>query len=731
MDVLREREAVVAGLGQALTVIPAAMAELAAAIQSLATETLADAARDALVAPAQEALGAMAAGAEMLLRLGTSVTLLAAREAQTAVTGLAAQLGELANAALPASLREHVGKLQELAADAASAESQLSKMHALGMGLRGRLRTLASVTPPVTLQSLAQQATAMAALYGDLGKLAEGVAKLRDLDSKVTAGLPALLEAGFADRLTTPLLGAVAAPLAAGLTPLRHLHGALLAQRNHAHATMPADLLSRLASRLLVEPPPPVPTPLTVQNDALALEDAELEAALGALQGMPGQAAERLARLVQAWQGRGPAALRAFQQAAAILESAFRGDITAIVDFSSVRARIEARLRELIPSEVAFAYELDVPLKTFDPGGVLGPIFVPRPGAGSRLKIRSNASIDLLEPNPRPQLSVRADIGPFAINLLGGNPKAVALHFRGATFSGGAGGNGLKIDFERVELKEAAKFLEPLQSYLKPRDGSGPYVVPSTGRLGIEAGYSLNLGTITIGTVSFVNVSLNAACDLPFGNGDALFRIGLGRRDAPFLISAAPYGGGGFLALTANAKGFVGFEASFEFGGVAAFSYGPLNGEGRLTFGIYVRQGSGDDCISGFFYAGGSASIACFSISASLMVELLQIGGQMRGRATFSYSFSLGLGRINFRVAVSHNMGQGFSSGSGGGGRRVEAWPLRYAQAPTASDAPPPPPPRPPRRLPRNRIKAQVTPLQQDWARYDAYFDPALNGGRA
>jgi hypothetical protein len=55
-------------------------------------------------------------------------------------------------------------------------------------------------------------------------------------------------------------------------------------------------------------------------------------------------------------------------------------------------------------------------------------------------------------------------------------------------------------------------------------------------------------------------------------------KISLSRREAPFLISAGIYGGGGYLGLIGNGTEIVTFEASFEFGGVSAFAFGRLHG---------------------------------------------------------------------------------------------------------------------------------------------------------
>jgi hypothetical protein len=181
------------------------------------------------------------------------------------------------------------------------------------------------------------------------------------------------------------------------------------------------------------------------------------------------------------------------------------------------------------------------------------------------------------------------------------------------------------------------------------------------GRPGIVAGYRLALSPISIGNMYISNISLNCAAELPFDNGDARFLISCGRPEAPLIISAAPYAGAGYFGLIANPKGIVGFEASFEFGGGGGFSFGPLHGEGRITVGIFVRSVSGYTELYGIFFAGGSARISCFCLSAALLVRMSQQGGDLAGEAVFTFSFSIGITDFKFSVAVAKR-----EKGSGG-----------------------------------------------------------------
>jgi hypothetical protein len=277
------------------------------------------------------------------------------------------------------------------------------------------------------------------------------------------------------------------------------------------------------------------------------------------------------------------------------------------------------------------------------------------------LSIHAAFSFDVVK--QKANTDINGTIRPFsvALNIPGTSGDAgniVTFKFKKSTFLVGNDGKPkFNINFDSIVPGQVVHFIETLKSYLSVSPAKGLLIeLVFSPTVGIRAGYFLDLGIISFGTLSFINVSLGALITLPFDNGEALYTVALSRRDSPFLISCAAYGGGGFLALTGNAQSVVGFEAAFEFGGVAAIHYGPLSGQGRLTTGIYIATGSGSSNISGYFFAGGACSIACFSIAASLSVYLGQQNGQMYGMATFSFSFSVGFASIEFHIQVSHNV---------------------------------------------------------------------------
>src|SRR5690606_861057 len=107
------------------------------------------------------------------------------------------------------------------------------------------------------------------------------------------------------------------------------------------------------------------------------------------------------------------------------------------------------------------------------------------------------------------------------------------------------------------------------------------------------AGYRYAAPMIPVGTLFFLNIAIDVSMHLPFDNRQAYFRFAFASRELPFLISAPPYGGGGFLALLTNAKGIIGFEVQFEFGAVVPIKFGPLSAQGRVTAGIYLMSAVG------------------------------------------------------------------------------------------------------------------------------------------
>lgn len=471
-------------------------------------------------------------------------------------------------------------------------------------------------------------------------------------------------------------------------------------------------------------------------KDRLSLEGSLAIEAAALVQSRPFDALRKLGRLVGLWGTDGPALVLLIRQFASIDGEFVRTLLLSAIDLRAVRKEIESRIRELIPARVTLPYDLDAELTSFPSED---PIF--KPQLGTRLQLHALTVVHLLPqengPPKDPEFNVTGEIGPFSIALLGKRFDVVKLNFHGLSFKAGSKvAPDMQVRFKDVKIGEKAKFLEDLQSYLSPK-GDGFYIVPLRGRPGLEAGYGVNLGVIGVGTLSFSNVILAAAVRLPFGSKEtAQFVVSIGRADAPFLISSTIFGGGGYLALIADSQKFVGFEASFDYGGVAAFGFGPLQGMGRLTMGIYLRQESGLTSMGATFFAGGAAHIACFGFSTSLMVRLVQEdSGPMYGSAKYSFSFSIGIDDIEFEVEVEKNegstMGKGGSSSAAAGSMDAPrvmlaafnhgahmcdvapswALPIAAAGQPDASGP---------------QLRVEGTPQHRNWTAYRRYFDLTL-----
>jgi hypothetical protein len=459
---------------------------------------------------------------------------------------------------------------------------------------------------------------------------------------------------------------------------------------------------SRLSDAVLVRPAVwDDAKELGPENDLLVIEQGNLQAIIQA--GDDQKTIEAAIALANLWSGPdGPAVARIGRQIADLLDVVLRGDVAQFVDLQAIRSQIEAAVRQMVPTRIRRSYSFETalnddkikPLVTFE--------------GDHRFILTATGEVDLTGKN-RPTFDAKGSLPPFSIKLLP-NFHAVTMHFIRSEFTGGTGkAFSLSLKVAQVELGEQVQFLQKLQNYLgAPKDGSGFFLTFLTdrGRAGIAAGYRLALSPISIGNMYISNISLNVAAELPFDNGDARFLVSCGRPEAPLIISAFPYAGAGYFGLIANPKGIVGFEASFEFGGGGGFSFGPLTGEGRITVGIFIRQISGYTELYGIFFAGGSARIACFSISASLLVRLSQQGGDLSGTAIFTFSFSIGITDFTFHVTVQKKeKGSGSSGGQQTGALPDSGW---YALAPAPGIA---------------TLKSDTRCKGEDWVKHRKYFD--------
>jgi hypothetical protein len=465
------------------------------------------------------------------------------------------------------------------------------------------------------------------------------------------------------------------------------------------------------------------------KSERLTQESIRLKAANAKWATDQAAAMAELGALADAW--RRPALVELVRRFGRIKSSFLRIVVVEALDLRALRSELDRIVRELVPTRATLSYDLGTPVREFSLPGV-GKVFLP--AKGTRLDVKMRASIDLLNPQ-KPDARIDGHMGPFGIQLFG-DFDVVLLNFRGLDFRAGGGRpSGFDVRFGDFVIGEKAKFLKQLEAYISPKGGLPP-VRPMKDKPGIEATYGINLGSFGVGTLSFSNVSLNAGARLPFGATDeAEFIVSIGRSDAPFLISSTIFGGGGYLALLANGKGFIGLESSFDYGGVFTFGFGPLSGTGQITLGLYFRAARGEPSRLGMnFMARGAANIACFSFSASLFVRLTYVGGQMNGRATYTFSFSIGIDDIDFTFEVF--VSQGASAGSGSptafldlpgmpaltqfasaSPEILNAYARMGAKAGASESA---------LDMPKPELRVRAPSQKKHWKKYRNLFDPAL-----
>jgi hypothetical protein len=344
--------------------------------------------------------------------------------------------------------------------------------------------------------------------------------------------------------------------------------------------------------------------------------------------------------------------------AAAVIVDFFNGlmsgQIGGVFDLEGVRRAAEEAVRQLIPTRVNLAYDWTGKLKSYE-------IFEPKDAAEITLKTR--VSVDLLDPASR-KIDVTGEISPFDLKLIG-KPDLVTIGFSKTTF--GFDGNVPRFDthITSVEPGEDLKFFKSL-SQLLGDNVSNIYAEPLFNPDGLRVGYRYSQELIDLGGVQFTNFGFDASLSLFLNGKDAQIRFAIASREKPCgLIIAPAYYGAGFVSLTTTAKQVTAFEIQLQFGAARALKFGPLNGFGAVSAGIYLRQAVGAGMVlEGFVHAVGEASIACFGVSVNFEVKVVHVDGNVTGQASYSFSFRVGFVKISYGVTAQYS----FDGGGGGGG---------------------------------------------------------------
>ncbi|MFB7512320.1 hypothetical protein [Streptomyces sp. NPDC056144] len=207
----------------------------------------------------------------------------------------------------------------------------------------------------------------------------------------------------------------------------------------------------------------------------------------------------------------------------------------------------------------------------------------------------------------------------------GAEPVTVALgRLRGArfTFAGAMttrigvlafrSESGKKVDVEardvHVDFVGPLAFVNTLRDVL-PADGFSDPPFLTVDAQGVVAGYTLGVPTVAVGIFSIQNIAVTAALSLPFTDRPAGMRFALAERHKPFLVTVSLFGGGGFFAVEAGAKGLEQVEASIEFGASVSLNLGVASGGVSVMAGIYFGMKGASVELTGYLRCGGYLDI--------------------------------------------------------------------------------------------------------------------------
>jgi hypothetical protein len=210
--------------------------------------------------------------------------------------------------------------------------------------------------------------------------------------------------------------------------------------------------------------------------------------------------------------------------------------------------------------------------------------------------------------------------------------------------------NGKKPDFH-VELDGAGfKFLGDLDfvndvvAVLDTANFTDPPFLDINPQ-GLALGYTVTVPTVALGVVSLSNIALGARLSLPFTGDPARLRFNLSERQSPFIVSVAPFGGGGFFAIAVGVDGLEVLEASIEFGGALSIDLGVASGGVYVMAGIYFRikvSPPESSELTGYIRLGGALSVlGIITVSIEFYLGLSYGDGKAWGEARVSVSIDV------------------------------------------------------------------------------------------
>jgi hypothetical protein len=190
------------------------------------------------------------------------------------------------------------------------------------------------------------------------------------------------------------------------------------------------------------------------------------------------------------------------------------------------------------------------------------------------------------------------------------------------------------------------KFVNDIRDAIPPGVlGDGPSIDLVANPAGVRAGFAIALPPLSVGVFTLRDVALGAALTLPFADGKPVVDFNVSRRDHPFLVAVAIFGGGGFFHLQVDTAGIKQLEAAIEFGATASIDIGVASGGVHVMAGIYFSLQRKDPgtamaaTLSGYLRMGGSLSvlgIVTISVEFNLTFAYESDRNKAYGRATLT-----------------------------------------------------------------------------------------------
>jgi hypothetical protein len=235
-----------------------------------------------------------------------------------------------------------------------------------------------------------------------------------------------------------------------------------------------------------------------------------------------------------------------------------------------------------------------------------------------------------------PEYTVTGVMKDFLIDF-----GVIALKFNSFEFSSLKGQKPtVNVDVADVSFAGPLSFVDEIRKSI-PTSGfsNGPHfdISPS----GITAGYSIGIPTIGVGIFSLQNVTLSAALNLPFTDKPLSTKFEFAKREDPFLVSVAMFGGGGYFGIEVTSDGIESVEAALEFGGNISIDIGVASGGVYIMAGIYFKLEGDKVQLSGYLRCGGSLEIlGLISLSLEFYMALTYESGdngvRVWGQATLT-----------------------------------------------------------------------------------------------